>query len=75
VLQGVSDANAFLFVLTPDSMASTICAEELARAVERNKRVILVVHRGVPPTGIPAELARPNWIWLRDEDDLERGWR
>jgi WD40 repeat protein len=73
VLRGVSDANAFLFVLTPDSLTSEVCAEELARAVELNKRLVPVVHRDVDRTAIPAELQRPNWIWLRDEDDVERG--
>jgi WD40 repeat protein len=73
VLQGVGDANAFLFILTPDSLASEVCAEELARAVALNKRLIPVVHREVDRTAIPAELERPNWIWLRDEDDVERG--
>jgi hypothetical protein len=73
VLQGVAEANAFLFVLTPDSLASEVCAEELARAVERGKRIVPVVHRDVAGVRIPTELERPNWIWLRDEDDLERG--
>jgi TIR domain len=46
VLAGVAAANAVVLVISPDSLASPVCGEELARAVElNNKRLIPVVRR------------------------------
>jgi WD40 repeat protein len=74
VLAGVSAANALLFVLSPESLTSPVCAEELARAVGLNKRVIPVVRRDLGDDApVPPALAQPNWIWLRQEDDGEHG--
>jgi hypothetical protein len=45
VLAGVAAANAVVLVISPDSLASPVCGEELARAVELNKRLVPVVRR------------------------------
>lgn len=73
VLTGLAAANALIFVLSPDSLASAICAEELARAVELNKRLIPVLRRDIAGTPLSPELARSNWVYLREEDDRDRG--
>jgi WD40 repeat protein len=72
VLAGVAAANAVLFVISPDSLSSAVCAEELARAVELHKRLIPVVRREPGAAEVPPALSRPNWIWLRAQDDAER---
>ena len=46
VLSSIEQANAFVFVLSPDSIVSRECLQELAHAVKGNKRIIPVVHRG-----------------------------
>jgi WD40 repeat protein len=69
--RGIEAARAFVFVLSPDSLVSEQCAHELRRAVTANKRLIPVVCRDVAPADVPDELNRPNWIWLRDEDDYD----
>jgi TIR domain len=38
VLAGVAAANAVVLVISPDSLASPVCGEELARAVELNNK-------------------------------------
>ena len=48
---GIESATAMMFVLTPDSLASTVCGEELQHAVELNKRIIPVLRRSVD--GLP----------------------
>lgn len=73
VLSGVAAANAMVFVLSPDSLASPVCAEELARAVALNKRIIPVLRRDADGVVLPEALSRANWVYLRDEDDRERG--
>jgi WD40 repeat protein len=66
---GIEGAGAFVFVLTPDSLASDVCATELAHAARHNKRVIPVLRRDVDGSAVPAALSRPNWVLLRAEDD------
>lgn len=67
----VDAAEAFCFVLTPDSAASEVCRQELAHAVDSGKRIVPVLHREVDPAAVPGEVAARNWVLYRDEDDPE----
>jgi WD40 repeat protein len=71
VWAGIESAKVVVFVLTPDSLASEVCGEELRRADELNKRIIPVLRRSVDDLPIPPPLARPNWILARAEDDFD----
>ena len=64
----VESADAFLFVLSPDSATSQVCNEELDQAVAFNKRIIPVVRREVPAADVPEEVAPLNWIFVRETD-------
>ncbi len=66
----VEAADAFLFVLSPDSATSRVCNEELDGAVALNKRILPVVRRDVPEADVPEEVAGLNWIFCRETDDL-----
>ena len=68
-IRGAIDAaQAFAFVLSPDSLASRVCREELEHAVAQGKRLIPVVCRDVVASEVPealagitlAQLARPG---------------
>ena len=71
VWAGIESATVMVFVLSPDSLASTVCGEELQRAAELNKRIIPVLRRSVDGLPIPDALERPNWVFARPEDDFE----
>ncbi len=73
VYAAIEQAEAFLFVISPDSVTSGVCAQELRHAVECGKKLVPVVHREVPPHRVPSELAARQWILLRDGDDLDAG--
>lgn len=62
VAEGIEGSNAFVFVLSPDSVASPECAKEIAHAVRNRKRIIPVVCRPVEAEAVPAELRELNWI-------------
>src|SRR6266542_1356470 len=49
----IEATDTFLFVLSPASAASSVCAEELAHAVAHQKRLIPVVCRDVDPAAVP----------------------
>ncbi len=64
-------ADVFLFVLSPDSLVSGPCLEELSIARSCAKRIAPVVCRAVEGLAIPDGLGEPNWVFLRDTDDFD----
>ncbi len=71
ILRGIDEANHFVFILSPDSVASEICSKELARAVDGHKRIIPVLYRPLGGEHAPEAVARLNWIPFTDRDRLE----
>lgn len=72
---GIAQARAFVFVLSPDSLASPVCEREWREAVAHNKRLIPVLRRDVDVAAVPPVLQAPNWVLLRERDDAEEGLR
>ena len=70
---GIEGARAFVFVMSPDSMASPECLKEVDYAAATHKRLIPVVCREVETQAAPEALAKLNWIFLREQDDFEKG--
>ena len=58
--QAILEADAFVFVMTPRSVASTPCARELDVAVRAGKRIVPVLLE--PVDDVPPQLAELNWI-------------
>lgn len=70
---GIELADTFVFVLSPDSVASKVCGQEIEEALKHNKRLVPVVCQDVQPDYVHPELARLNWIFLRPDDDFQKG--
>ena len=68
----IEATNTFIFVLTPDSIASEVCGREIAHAAANNKRLVPIVHRDVVADTVPKSLRELNWIFFRDSDDFEK---
>jgi WD40 repeat protein len=66
----IEASNTFIFVLTPDSIASEICGKEIAHAAANNKRLVPIMHRDVAADRVPKSLGELNWIFCRDSDDF-----
>src|SRR5262245_4426282 len=71
VLKGIEETDNFLFLLSPDSVISKVCKEELEHAMKNGKRLIPLVVRSIRSEEAPPELRVPNWTYLRDEDDFQ----
>jgi len=56
VYSGIEGANAFVFVISPESVGSKSCLRELAHAVEHNKRLVPIVRREVDASAVPESL-------------------
>lgn len=66
IFASIAAADNFLFVISPDSCASSMCREELAYAESSHKRLVPVVYRPVPQEALPPALARIQWISFTD---------
>jgi hypothetical protein len=68
----IEGADTFIFVLTPDSVASVVCGREIAHAATHNKHIVPIVAREVNADTVPEALRKLNWIFYRDSDDFEK---
>ncbi|MEQ8672054.1 MAG: TIR domain-containing protein [Aggregatilineales bacterium] len=73
---GIENANDFIFVISPDSVQSEICHQEIEHAIKYNKRLVPILFRELEDSDDKAALhphiSSHNWIFLRDVDDFER---
>lgn len=71
VYSGIEGADAFIFVISPDSVTSEDCLRELAHAVEHNKMLIPIVRWEVDDEAVPEPLGSYNWVFFRQGDDFD----
>lgn len=71
VCSGIEGANTFIFIMSPDSLDSKICADELNHALTHRKRLIPIVHRDAGSKPIPEALSSHNWLFFREGDAFE----
>lgn len=67
----IDGADTFLFVISPDSLASKVCTMEIDHAAGHNKRLVPVVRHDASGQGVHDALAKLNWIFMREHDDFE----
>jgi hypothetical protein len=70
IYSAIERADTFVFVLTPDSVASEVCKREVAHAAAHNKRMVPIVARDVDAQVVPGPLAKLQWIFCRETDDF-----
>lgn len=71
IYSGIEAADNFVFVLSPDSLNSKVCADELSHAITHNKRLVPVLYREVDSLALPAPLDKLNWIFFRERDEFD----
>ncbi len=70
IAKGIESADAFLFLLSPDSTSSEVCRREIDHALKNGKRMIPIVVRDVAPSEVHTALTSLNWIFFRKQDDF-----
>lgn len=73
ILTNIEAADSFVFVLSPDSAASSNCRKEIDHAAVNNKRMVPILHRSVPDKDVPETLARFQRIDLSEESLFDAG--
>ena len=67
----IINGQSFVFVVSPSSAASEICAEEAAIAERHNKKIIPLVWQDVDPSRLSAPISSRQWILSRAADPFD----
>ncbi len=62
IFAAIEAADNFLFVISPDSVKSWMCGQEVSHAVANNKRLITVLYHSVERKELLPALAEIQWI-------------
>ena len=72
ITKGIESANAFIFVISPDSIKSEVCQREIEIAAASNKRFIPILYKEPGKDAkLHEKISSHNWIFIKDEKDLE----
>jgi WD40 repeat protein len=71
IKRAIEQSDSFLFVITPASVASSYCENEVEYARELQKRIVPVLRDPVGDRELPAEIRDRNWIPFIDDDEFE----
>lgn len=73
VFNGIDSSHTFLFIISPDSVQSDICREEIDHAVRNKKRFVPVMHREITEDShrvlMHPIISTHNWVMFRDDVD------
>ncbi|HEY5732072.1 MAG TPA: TIR domain-containing protein, partial [Anaerolineales bacterium] len=72
ITTAIQSHDAFIFVISPDSIKSKVCAEELELGINLNKKLIPILYRE-PAKGqkMHDKLSATNWVYMRKDDNFE----
>ncbi len=73
VFNGIDSSDTFLFIISPDSVQSEICREEIDHAVRNKKRFVPVMHREITEDShrvlMHPIISTHNWVMFREDVD------
>ncbi|MCA2713180.1 MAG: TIR domain-containing protein [Microcystis sp. M172S2] len=62
IYQGIEISDNFVFIISPKSINSPYCSDEVEYAQKLNKRIIPILHQKVAAKDLPAALASIQWL-------------
>ncbi|MEB3337376.1 MAG: toll/interleukin-1 receptor domain-containing protein, partial [Leptolyngbyaceae bacterium] len=66
--RGIETSDVFLFILSPRSVTSPYCADEVEYAAKLNKRVVTLLYQPIDPSTLHPELAKVQWLDFNQND-------
>ena len=72
ITNAIQTHNAFIFVISPDSLKSKVCMDELELGLKFNKKLIPVLY--IAPEKrqkMHKQLSATNWVYMRKEDNFK----
>lgn len=67
IFKGIASSENFVFIISPQSVASPFCAEEVNYASKQNKRFIPILLEETPVENIPVELRSIQWVDFKNK--------
>lgn len=72
IREGIENAHNFIYIISPGSVQSEPCREEIDIALSLNKRIVPLLHVSTPRETIPTAVSDIQWIPFQDGlDDFE----
>lgn len=75
ICNGIEAADTFIFVISPDSVRSEVCRNEITHAVTNNKRFVPILLRPITEAGdqeaMHPAISSHNWIYFQDDTNFE----
>jgi hypothetical protein len=71
ILANIEAADNFLFIISPESVASANCRKEIDHAVVNNKRMVRIFYRDVAVAAIPETLRKFQRIDFDGDDHFD----
>jgi hypothetical protein len=68
--RAIEASDAFVFVISPESVRSSFCAEEVEHAARLHKRIVPLVRGPVRAEEVPDDVRVRNWIPAGTDDDF-----
>lgn len=76
IQRGIEGADNFVFVISPDSVESEVCRNEVDYATHLNKRFLPLLWReGFDQSKLHPSIAQYNWIFCRESDDIDKAFQ
>ncbi|RMF78339.1 MAG: toll/interleukin-1 receptor domain-containing protein [Chloroflexi bacterium] len=76
IQKGIEGADTFAFVISPNSVNSEVCYNEIEHAVANNKRFVPILYRDLIDEADKAALhpaiSSHNWIFMNDRANLKQ---
>lgn len=62
IYRGIEVSDNFLFILSPNSVQSPYCADEVEYAAKLSRRIITVLYRPISTANLHPDLAKVQWL-------------
>jgi WD40 repeat protein len=70
ITAAIRASDAFIFVISPDSLNSKVCMDELELGIQSNKKIIPVLYCAPEKKQkLHPKLASTNWVYMRPQKD------
>ncbi len=78
--EAIEGSDTFVFVISPDSVASDVCQKEINHAVKHNKRILPIVYRDAyelfdKNNSAHQSISSHNWLFFRDTDNFDQSFQ
>lgn len=73
ICAAIEGSDAFVFVISPESVTSEYCRREIEHAVAHNKRIFPILRREADPASVPRPAAERQWSFFPGKADFGEG--